>query len=106
MLHLKTLPFLFFLHTQLAAALPLPPEHLEEKNMKTAEVNELSIAGDFLMATEFREWLSLLSLEGQKEILGMALLSSALPSGTWKTAWGQGLSLENVDMNTAGCFKA
>lgn len=37
MLHLKTLPFLFFFHTQLATALPVPPEHLEEKNMKTAE---------------------------------------------------------------------
>ncbi|XP_076782247.1 neutrophil collagenase [Arvicanthis niloticus] len=37
MLHLKTLPFLFFLHIQLAKAIPVPPEHLEEKIMKTAE---------------------------------------------------------------------
>lgn len=74
MLHLKTLPFLFLLHTQLAKALPVPSEQLEEKNIKTAEVNELSITGDVLMVTEFGGWLALLSLEGQKEILCVALL--------------------------------
>ena len=36
MFRLKTLPLLIFLHTQLANAFPVP-EHLEEKNIKTAE---------------------------------------------------------------------
>lgn len=42
MLGLKTLPFLFLLHMQLAKALPVPPEVLEETNAKIVEVNELS----------------------------------------------------------------
>lgn len=72
MFRLKTLPLLIFLHTQLANAFPVP-EHLEEKNIKTAEVNGLSITVDLPVVTEFWGWLSLLSLEGQKEILRMGL---------------------------------
>lgn len=54
MLYLTTLPFLLLLHTQLAKAFPVLPEHLEEKNLKLAEVNELSVVGDLLMTAEFR----------------------------------------------------
>lgn len=54
MLCLRTLPFLFLLHTQLAKGLPVPPEILEEKNAKIVEVNKLSFMGDLLKATEFR----------------------------------------------------
>lgn len=74
MLCLKELLFLFLLHTQFAKALPVPPEDLEEKNAKTVEVNELLIMGDLLMATEFRGQLSLLGLNGRKEIFWMTLL--------------------------------
>jgi hypothetical protein len=52
MFRLKTLPLLIFLHTQLANAFPVP-EHLEEKNIKTAEVNGLSITVDLPVVTEF-----------------------------------------------------
>lgn len=71
MLCLKMLPFLFLLHIQLAKAFPVPPENLEEENVKTVEVNELSFVGDLLMATEFREWLPLLDLKSQTEIFWM-----------------------------------
>lgn len=77
MLYLKALPFLFLLHPLLAKASPVPHEHPEEKNLKTAEVNELSVMGDCLMTAGFRAWLSLLSVNARKRFSGWICQGSA-----------------------------